>query len=514
MFDRWKDQQQLQSKLRINEELKAILIQETPWLQEAINEEETMKNIALLLDQSTIRNTLTTDMTKLAALQSTRGGFSWYPGGNESFHMSTYILTGINKLQAKGIIAEFDLTNTVKPILTKGIAFLDNEILYHWSRYQQDNKLKPSIDQGIEYLLVRSSYPAVEKNTPLEAAIAYFLKEMDKDKLSYSIATQAKVALILNRYNLKESAALVIKQLQQKSVVSVEKGMYWNQNQAGWSWYEAPIETQALLIQAFDEVSQDKKAIENMKIWLIKNKQVRHWNSTKATVAAVDALINYGENWLDAPEGLMIKVAGKPLDETQISKQIGSGYRKESWMKKEIKPALGQVEISKTSPGIALGGLYYQYFEQLDQIQSASSTISLQKELYLKKMVQLKEVLVPITASTPIQLGDIVKVRISIKTDRNLSFIHLKDMRASGFEPTNVTSTYTYKQGFGYYESTKDAATNFFIDYLPQGSYVFEYELRANNAGIFSNGITSIQNLYAPEMSSHSTGIQIKIIDE
>lgn len=514
VFDRWKDQQQLQSKLRINEELKAILIQETPWLQEAINEEETMKNIALLLDQSTLKNSLTADMTKLAAWQSTRGGFSWYPGGNESFHMSTYILTGINKLQAKGIIAEFDLTNTVKPILTKGIAFLDNEILYHWSRYQQDNKLKPSIDQGIEYLLVRSSYPAVEKNTPLEAAIAYFLKEMDKDKLSYSIATQAKVALILNRYNLKESAALVIKQLQQKSVESVEKGMYWNQNQAGWSWYEAPIETQALLIQAFDEVSQDKKAIENMKIWLIKNKQVRHWNSTKATVAAVDALINYGENWLDAPEGLMIKVAGKPLDETQISKQIGSGYRKESWMKKEIKPALGQVEISKTSPGIALGGLYYQYFEQLDQIQSASSTISLQKELYLKKMVQLKEVLVPITASTPIQLGDMVKVRISIKTDRNLSFIHLKDMRASGFEPTNVTSTYTYKQGFGYYESTKDAATNFFIDYLPEGSYVFEYELRANNAGIFSNGITSIQNLYAPEMSSHSTGIQIKIIDK
>lgn len=514
VFDRWKDQQQLHSKLRINEELKAILIQETPWLQDAINEEGTMKNIALLFDQNTLKNTLTTDITKLAALQSSRGGFSWYPGGNESFHISTYILTGINKLNAKGIIAEFDLTNTVKPIMTKGLAFLDNEILHNWSRFQQDNKMKPSVDQGIEYLLVRSSYSPIEKNSLLGPAIAYFLKEIDKNKLTYSIATQAKVALILNRYNLKESAALVIKQLQQKSVESIEKGMYWNQNQAGWSWYEAPIETQAQLIQAFDEVNQDKKAIENMKIWLIKNKQVRHWNSTKATVAAVDALINYGENWLDAPEDMTIKIAGKPLDETQISKQIGSGYIKESWMKKEIEPALGKVEISKVSPGLALGGLYYQYFEQLDQIQSASSTISLQKDLYLKKVVQLKEVLVPITAATPIQLGDIVKVRISIKSDRNLSFIHLKDMRASGFEPTNVTSTYKYKQGFGYYESTKDAATNFFIDYLPQGSYVFEYELRANNAGVFSNGITTIQNLYAPEMSSHSTGIQVKITDK
>lgn len=513
VFEQWKGKQQLQSNLRINEELKAIMIQETPWLKDAIHEEETMKNIAHLFDQNTLKNTLKTDVAKLAALQSSRGGFSWYPGGNENFQVSTYILEGINKLNAKGIIAEFDLTNMVKPIITKGFAFLDNEILHNWSRFQQDNKMKPNIDQGIEYLFVRSSYSPEDKNTQLEPAIAYFLKEIDKNKLTYSISMQAKVALILNRYNLKESAALVMKQLQQKSIESGEKGMYWNQNQPGWSWYEAPIETQAQLIRAFDEVSQDKKAIENMKIWLIKNKQVRHWNSTKATVAAVDALINYGENWLDAPEGLTIKVAGKPLDETQISKQIGSGYRKESWMKKEIKPALGKVEISKASPGIALGGLYYQYFEQLDQIRSASSTISLQKELYLKKIEQLKEVLVPITAATPIQLGDIVKVRILIKSDRNLSFVHLKDMRASGFEPTNVTSTYKYKQGFGYYESTKDAATNFFIDYLPQGSYVFEYELRANNAGIFSNGITTIQNLYAPEMSSHSTGIQIKITD-
>lgn len=514
VFEQWKAKQQLHSKLRINEELKAILIQETPWLKDAINEEETMKNIALLFDQNTLKNTLKTDITKLAALQSSNGGFSWYPGGNQSFHISTYILSGLNKLNAKGIIAESDLTNTVKPIITKGLAFLDNEILHNWSRYQQDNKMKPSIDQGIEYLLVRSSYSSVEKNPQIEPAIAYFLTEIDKNKLTYSITTQSKVALILNRYNLKKSATLVIKQLQQKSIESIEKGMYWNQNQPGWSWYETPIETQAQLIQAFDEVSQDKKAIENMKIWLIKNKQVRHWNSTKATVAAVDALLNYGENWLDAPEGVTIKVAGKSLDETQISKQIGSGYMKESWLKKEIKPALGKVEISKVSPGIALGGLYYQYFEQLDHIQSASSTISLQKDLYLKKVVQLKEVLVPITALTPIQLGDIVKVRISIKSDRNLSFIHLKDMRASGFEPINVISTYKYKQGFGYYESTKDAATNFFIDYLPQGSYVFEYELRANNAGVFSNGITTIQNLYAPEMSSHSTGIQVKIIDK
>ncbi|UIR54539.1 MG2 domain-containing protein [Sphingobacterium sp. SRCM116780] len=511
VFDSWKNNKQLNSKLSINDDLKSILIQETPWLQDALREEETMKNIANLFNQNSIKSNLEIDLNKLASYQSANGGFAWYPGGNQSFNISSYILTGITKLTARHVIQEFDLMDKINPILTKGLQYLDNEILYSWNRYQENNKLKPSIEQGIQYLLIRSAYPAQAKNNKLQPVIDYYLKEIDKDKLNYDLAKQAQVAIILNRYQKKSEAQLVIKQLQQKSVESEEKGMYWNQNQAGWTWFQAPIETQAMLIQAFEEVNQDKKAIENMKIWLIKNKQVRHWNSTKATVAAVDALLNYGEHWIDGQDDLRIKVAGNSLDLHGINKQAGSGYLKEVWFKTEIKPTLGTVEIAKNSPGVALGGLYYQYFEDLDKIQSSSSTIALQKELYIKKIEQLKEVLIPITATTPIQLGDIVKVRISIKTDRNLAFIHLKDMRAAGFEPTNVTSTYKYKQGLGYYESTKDAATNFFMDYLPQGSHVFEYELRANNAGKFSNGITTIQNLYAPEMSAHSVGIGVKI---
>src|SRR5699024_8348909 len=163
------------------------------------------------------------------------------------------------------------------------------------------------------------------------------------------------------------------------------------------------------------------------------------------------------------------------------------------------KPEMGKVEIKKTSPGVSWGALYWQYFEDLDKVSSAETGIRFKKQLYLKKNTDRGPELQEITKETPIKVGDLVTVRLEIQTDRDMQFVHLKDMRASGFEPTNVISRYKYQEGLAYYESTRDAATNFFMDNMPKGTYVFEYDLRANNAGDFSNGITTLQNMYAPE---------------
>ena len=184
---------------------------------------------------------------------------------------------------------------------------------------------------------------------------------------------------------------------------------------------------------------------------------------------------------------------------------------KTSWNKEEIKSEMATVDVQKTSPGVAWGALYWQYFEDLDKITFAETGVKFRKELFLKKNSDKGPVLTKISSSTPIQIGDLVTVRLEIQTDREMEFVHIKDMRASGFEPVNVLSTYKWQQGMGYYESTRDAATNFFIDRMPKGTYVFEYDVRANNAGNFSNGITSLQNMYAPEMSAHSEGIRVEI---
>ena len=110
-----------------------------------------------------------------------------------------------------------------------------------------------------------------------------------------------------------------------------------------------------------------------------------------------------------------------------------------------------------------------------------------------------------------IKIGDKIIVRIELRVDRDMEYVHMKDQRGSSLEPINVISQYKYQDGLGYYESTRDSATNFFFDYLPKGTFVFEYPLFVTHSGEFSNGITTIQCMYAPEFSSHSEGIRFKV---
>lgn len=514
VFDDWNAKGELVSKLEQNEELKSLLLEETPWVRDAQSEEEQMKRIAVLFDLNKMQNELTSAFTKLRNKQSSGGGFPWFEGGDDSRYITTHIVSGFGHLKAMGIDFESKFDGDVERMLEKAILFIDKEMEKEFEKYLKNKELTPSNYNGIQYLYARSyfleQYPLGNKSAQ---AKDYFLKELDKGQFDQSLQTQAMLSLIFHRFGKKEAAEKLLLSIKDHAVQSDEMGMYWKSNVAGWFWYQAPIETQALLIEAFDEVLNDVESVESMKVWLLKNRQTNQWESTKATTEAVFALMSTGKDWTNAEEGITVKIGGEVLDMKSLEKapQSGSGYVKTSWDKAEIQPEMATVEIKKTSPGVAWGALYWQYFEDLDRITSAETGVRFRKELFLKKNTDQGPVLTPITESTPIQVGDLVTVRLEIQTDREMEFIHIKDMRASGFEPLNVLSSYKRQGRLGYYESTRDAATNFFIDYMPKGTYVFEYELRANNAGNFSNGITSLQNMYAPELSAHSEGIRVEI---
>lgn len=519
VFDDWNAKGELVSKLEQNEELKSLLLEETPWVRDAQSEEEQMKRIAVLFDLNKMQNEMTSAFNKLKAKQSNNGGFPWFEGGDESRYITTHIVSGLGHLKAMGIDPETKLDVNLKSILDGAIRFIDNEMKEEFNRYVKNEKINPSTYNGIQYLYARSyfleQYPLDKKGIEIKD---YFLKEFDKSKFDETLQTQAMMAMIYNRFGKKDQAQKILTSVKDHSVESDEMGMYWKSNVAGWHWYQAPIETQALLIEAFDEITTDVEAVESMKVWLLKNRQTNQWSSTKATTEAVFALMSTGKDWINAEEGISVKIGGENLSFDKLSMtsadkapQSGSGYVKTSWNKEEIKPEMAKVEVQKTSPGVAWGAMYWQYFEDLDKITIAQTGVKFRKELFLKKNSENGPVLTKITESTPIQIGDLVTVRLEIQTDREMEFVHIKDMRASGFEPTNVISSYKRQGRLGYYESTRDAATNFFIDYMPKGTYVFEYDVRANNAGNFSNGITSLQNMYAPELSAHSEGIRVQI---
>jgi uncharacterized protein YfaS (alpha-2-macroglobulin family) len=287
-------------------------------------------------------------------------------------------------------------------------------------------------------------------------------------------------------------------------------GMYWKYP-SGYFWYQLPIETHALMIEVFDVVANDAKSVEDLKVWLLKAKQTTHWKTTKATAAACYALLMSGDNWLMDDKEIEITMGGKKLDQSQIKKEAGTGYFKTTWAADKITNDMANITVKNPNNVVAWGALYWQYFENLDKITHFKETpLKLNKKLFKQINTDRGPVLKPIDKET-LEPGDLIKVRIELIVDRDMEYVHMKDMRAAGLEPTNVLSQYKYQGGLGYYESTKDASTNFFFGYLSKGTYVFEYPLRVNHKGDFSNGITTIQCMYAPEFTAHSEGVRVKV---
>jgi uncharacterized protein YfaS (alpha-2-macroglobulin family) len=302
--------------------------------------------------------------------------------------------------------------------------------------------------------------------------------------------------------------------LKERALHNEELGMWWKNDQWGWFWYQAPIETQALLIEAFNDVAGDTASIDEMRTWLLKQKQTTNWKTTKATAEACYALLISGTEWLNTEQLAEITIGGNKLDPNKldgVKVEAGTGYFKTSWNGSEITPKMANVSVTNPNGVTSWGALYWQYFEDLDKITTADTPLKLNKKLFIERITDTGKVLDPISDKAQLAIGDKVIVRIELRSDRDMEYVHMKDMRSAGFEPINVLSQYKWQDGLGYYESTGDAATNFFIEYLRKGTYVFEYPLRVTNKGDFSNGITSIQCMYAPEFAAHSEGIRVLV---
>lgn len=517
VFDDWRKNGKLNSKLEENEELKSLILAETPWLNDAQNEDEKKKNMALLFDLEKMKTSQEATFEKLKQKQKSSGGFSWFDGGDESEYITRHILAGLGHLEklTKNNISKAD------EITKTGIPFIDNKFLeYHKSRIKNLNAtdkliwINPYFD--LHYLYARSFYlKKYPLSDTLKKATKLYLETAKKDWLNYSLYEKGLTALTLNRFGEKETAKKIIESLKETSSNNEDWGMYWIANKSGWYWYQAPIETQALLIEAFAEVTQDSKSVDAMKVWLLKNKQTKNWPTTKSTTEAIYALLLQGTDWLSVKDNTVIKLGDEKIITKKLAeneKEAETGYIKLNWKGDEIKKEMASIKIQNKSKVPGYGGVYWQYFEDLDKIKNNSgSVLSVSKELYLKKSTLKGDELEKITNQNALKKGDLVTVRLIITSKEDTEYVHLKDMRASCFEPVNVLSEYQYKDRLGYYMSTKDAATHFFFDQINKGTYVLEYDIRVNNSGEFSNGITTIQSMYAPEFASHTKGIRVKV---
>jgi hypothetical protein len=521
VFDTWATIQPdaLLSNLEKNQELKTALLEETPWVLNAKDESQRKRNVALLFDLNKMANEMERAMKKIMQAQTGNGGFSWFPGFPEDRYITQHIVAGLGHLDVMGV-KSVRSDNRTWQMVQRAIGYMDKAMQDHYEYLKAEAKKGHlNLDDNhldyteIHYLYTRSYFKDISIPDRCSEGFSYFMGQAKKYWLQNSIYMQGMMALALDRYDYHDLALPIVKSLSERALLSEEMGMYWKYDR-GYYWYQAPIETQALLIEVYDEVAGDKKAVEELKVWLLKQKQVQDWRTTKATSEACYALLRRGTNML-ASDTLVEIMVGKelidPLSRPDTKVEAGTGYFKTAWTAPEITPEMGNITITKKDEGIAWGAIYWQYFEQLDKITPAETPLKLSKQLFLQKNTDRGPVITPVTENTILHTGDLIKVRIELRVDRTMEYIHLKDMRAAAFEPTETLSTYKYQDGLYYYQSPRDLATNFFIGWLPKGTYVFEYPLRVSQKGDFSNGITTIQCMYAPEFSSHSEGIRVKV---
>ena len=523
VFEKWRitDTAALMSNLQKNEELKSVLLEETPWVLNAQDETQQKKNIALLFDMVRLAGEKNITLAKLKDMQTSNGGFAWFKGGEDDRYITQYIITGIGHLRKLGAEQGNDYA-LLKPIVDKALPYLDARLrdeydeLIKYKVKLSDNNLSST---AIQYLYMRSFFSETAISSDAKKAVDYYKAQAGKYWLSQSKYMQAMIALALNRAGDTKTPKDIIESLKQNAINSEEMGMYWKDlATGGYYWYQAPIESQAMMIEAFTDVDKNVLTINDLKTWLLKQKQTQQWPTTKATAEACYALLLNGSDWLSEEKTVTIQLGNTVIKSTDDKTEAGTGYFKKRIEGDKVQQGMGNIKVSVApatnkpiQQSTSWGAVYWQYFEDLDKITASATPLKLVKKLYIEKNTDKGPVLKPVNDGDELKVGDKLKVRIELHADRDMEYVHMKDMRAACMEPVNVISQYKYQGGLGYYESTKDASTNFFFGWLPKGTYVFEYPMFVTHSGNFSNGITTIQCMYAPEFTSHSEGIRVSV---
>ena len=501
VFDSWKAQggtkETFMSNLQKNQELKNILLAETPWLTEATNEAEQKQRIATLFDLNTMNSQLAVSVEKLGELQNADGAWSWYKGMQGSRYVTTQVMEMLVRLNA---LTHQDADSRMQPMIQKGFEYLGKQAAEEYKSMKEAEKkgavgLRPS-EQVLRYLYIC----VLDGKAPVDKKVnQYFIDKLSGEGKELTIYGKALGAIILQQAGKVAEARLFMQSLMEYSVVTDEMGRYFDTPKARYSWFSYKIPTEVAAMEAIQRITKDTKAIDEMKRWLLKQKQTQTWETPIATADAVYALMATGASDLLANTGGVEITLGKEVIRTPADDAIGYIKKTVSGDVMNIK----KVRVDKEGAGMGWGAVYAQYLESMDQIGEQGNGLSVSRQLY-KGDEALNE-------SVPLKVGDKITVRLTVKADRDMDFVQIKDDRAACMEPLQAVSGFRWGNGLGYYQATKDASTQFFIDQMRKGTYVIEYQVYVNRTGEYQAGIATVQSAYAPEFGGHTGGYRVMV---
>jgi uncharacterized protein YfaS (alpha-2-macroglobulin family) len=497
----------LKSALLKNEALKNLLEEETPWQQAGERESANRERLLLLLDDNSSKEQLSMAISKLQKMQNTDGGWGWFSGMTVSPYITGHIVAGLGQL--KRMEASVSSDNRVVQMAKQGTGFLVRELMH---RHQQ--ALKDSvkgIDASTLHLLYAISYSSgSNKDKGFAGTVDYWLEQIQQSWTKTNVMEQAMACMVFHRFGNEVMAVKIMQSLRQQGIRQNEQ--LWFRQRSGWYWMENALETQAVVLEAFAEVAPGDADIAPMQNWLVAQKRVQAWPTTKSTTMAVYGLLTSGSGIMTSPAQPDAVTVGNInlMKLKNVKREAGSGTYSVSWEGAEVKPAMGKVEVKKLSDGPSWGSLKWHYFTPLHKVKATSGDLMVQKFLFVEKVSDGQTQLIPVDKAK-VKVGDKIVVRLTIKSLQRMEYVHLKDLRSSLLEPDDVLSGYKYAHGLGYYQEVRDASVNLFIDHLPKGEFVIEYTVRARGKGITNNGFASLECMYAPEYEAKSENIMIEV---
>ena len=525
IFAQWKGTDALTSPLEKNSDLVKTLLAETPWVRDAVDETEARARIALLFDANRATNEARAALERLERLRNDDGGWPWFPGGRSCDSVTLGIIAGFGRLRAAGVEIPIDPAVGALPWLDRRLVEEREWAEKRWPGKRDEIVLTPI---GVFALYARSFFTA---DAPPEGAAAAAIQwACDVGRTSWMKIdprlSQGQLAIALFRSGDRRTAVSIIDSLRQRAVDADVKpgaeqeswqGMWWRDAHPGWwSWAHAPIATQAIMIEAFDEVAGDAAAVEALKVWLLSQKRTSRWPGSRATADAVGALLGRGGDLLGSKEPVTVTVGAETIVPEKV--EAGTGFFETRFVRREITPALATVTLEKPDKGLAFGGVHWQYLDDIANVPAAGrAELAIEKRLFVKTFTKAGPELVPIAAvgeaggGPAVEVGDELVVRLVVTSDRDYEFLELADHRPSLTEPVDVLSGWRWGDGAGWYVAIRDASTQLFFERLPRGTHVFEYSLRAAHRGTASSGFATIQSRYAPEFSAHSASIPLEV---
>jgi hypothetical protein len=492
------------SELELNQDVTLINYEYTPWLKAAESEALQRKGLNALFNEEKTEDAMKHDLEKLEQLQLPSGAWPWFKGMYANRYLTHYILGGLERLDQLEVIKDQNELSRLKRIKSRAAQYVDAQIEEDYARIS-----KVSIDPSQDYLSPSMAYylyaRSFDKNWSLGTAASFYIEEAKSHWQTKNPMLRALIGLSLYQMNPSDPLTKSIFISLQDIAITDSLGVHWKFNDGRPFWYNSKIEAQAYLIEFFQLIRPNDPMIDEMKKWLLHQKNQQYWPGSKSNIQACHALLSDERRLIYDDDQSVLKVGNEILEQNSSSMPA---VLSKSWQGEAIKSELAKLEVNQSEESFGWGAVHWQYFEESDQVSAHSKNglrITSTYYTFNDKKDQLKKI------DVKLKVGELVKHRLMIEVDYDLEYVYISDQAPACLQAPQMRSGISYLDGLLFYQNMKANEKQWFIERLPRGTYVLETDYRVSHSGKFTGGVSRMQCMYAPEFVAYDNAGSLEV---